>query len=681
MTDIAQFSALIEPVAKILLGEPNWSLSKKGREWRYGSRGSLCVDLQKGVWADHETGEGGGLLDLIERQTGLHEGERWDWLEQNTSYKPEPRPNGGNGAHQQKKPQLGPIVETFDYVDEGGEFLSQVTKHDPKDFRQRTRDAKGDWTWSVKGVRPVPYRLPELIEAVSNHNLIAVVEGEKDANNCWRISIPATCNAGGAGKWRSELNAFFEDADVVIIPDNDLPGQAHARKVAEQLKPIAYRVRMLDLKADWPDMPVKADVSDWLAHGGTADRLYALIEQLPDWTSDQQPQQAILRATQYIVPDPATIPVRQWLYGLHYMRGIVTATVAPGGFGKTTLSLYEAITMTVDGHRVWYISGEDDRAEIDRRIAAHLKKHEIEASKLGHRLFVDDKASFPLKIAKMNKTGILFDDAAVAAFEAAIVRDKIDVVVLDPFISFHYLAENDTAAMDGLVKRLGEIALRQACCIELSHHVRKPTTGQSEITVYDARGAGAIVNAVRSCRVLNHMPREVAEAASINPDERSSYIRIDSGKRNMAPPESARWSRLVNITIANGDKVQALEGWKFSATNIITEDDKDWLRAAFRSQPHHAFRVSSQATNWIGCRVAQRYGRALSEKADIVWIHRKLKNWKDEGLIERVEDMLDPSNRKKCPHWVCGPQLEKEESQSEKQTRQVDELFEQQGED
>ena len=206
------------------------------------------------------------------------------------------------------------------------------------------------------------------------------------------------------------------------------------------------------------------------------------------------------------------------------MRGVVTATVAPGGFGKTSLSLYEALEMVKTGLRVWYISAEDDRAELDRRIAAYVQRHGITPMEMASNFFVDDKMSFPFKIASMTRNGPVFDPK-LAEFEAAIAFDRIDVVILDPFISFHYLPENDTTSMDQLVKRLGEIAQRRHCCIELSHHVRKPTMGQAEITVYDARGAGAIVNAVRSCRVLNQMSIMEAQQAEIDAEQRGYFIR------------------------------------------------------------------------------------------------------------------------------------------------------------
>ena len=54
------------------------------------------------------------------------------------------------------------------------------------------------------GVRRVPYRLPELIEALANEYLIVIVEGEKDAENLRALGVPATTNCGGANKWHSD---------------------------------------------------------------------------------------------------------------------------------------------------------------------------------------------------------------------------------------------------------------------------------------------------------------------------------------------------------------------------------------------------------------------------------------------------------------------------------------------
>lgn len=67
----------------------------------------------------------------------------------------------------------------------------------------------------------MPYRLPEVLEAIALGHPIWIVEGEKDADNLWKLGIPATCNAGGVGKWSKELNEFFRSADTIVVQDND----------------------------------------------------------------------------------------------------------------------------------------------------------------------------------------------------------------------------------------------------------------------------------------------------------------------------------------------------------------------------------------------------------------------------------------------------------------------------
>jgi hypothetical protein len=275
MTD---FASLIEPVAKILLGEPNKHLSKKD-QLRYGSHGSLAIDIKNGCWFDHENGKGGGVLELIERETECRGRESCvGWL---VDKKLIEKPNGGN---------LGEIVATYDYVDENGALLFQVCRFDPKTFRQRQPDpSKRDgWNWSVKGVRKVPYRLPGCLERIALGHTIVIVEGEKDCNALWQLGLPATCNAEGAGKWKAAFNKHFQNADVVLIPDNDDAGRDHVADVAQTLADVAARVRVLDLARHWPEMPPKGDVSDWLALGHSRDELETLFDQAPPY--QRQPE-------------------------------------------------------------------------------------------------------------------------------------------------------------------------------------------------------------------------------------------------------------------------------------------------------------------------------------------------------------------------------------------------------
>ncbi|UGY13778.1 AAA family ATPase [Bradyrhizobium septentrionale] len=296
----------MEAIAEELLGSPNARLSSDG-ERRYGKHGSLSIDVATGRYYDHESKTGGGVLDLISRETGRDHKAAMQWM----------REHGYLEQRERPPQQLGKEVAHYSYTDENDELLFQVVRFEPKTFRQRRRPHPGDppdkikhgWVYAVRGIRYVPYRLPELMEAIANGQVVYVVEGEKDADNLSKIGFVATTNPGGVGKWSESHTAFFRDADVVIIPHNDpqarnpdppngdgalrfhpdgrpvLPGQDHAQDVAKSLSGTAQRVRVLDLARHWPDMPPKGDVSDWLKAGGTPDALHALADATPDWSA------------------------------------------------------------------------------------------------------------------------------------------------------------------------------------------------------------------------------------------------------------------------------------------------------------------------------------------------------------------------------------------------------------
>lgn len=173
------------------------------------------------------------------------------------------------------------IIATYDYTDVEGNLLYQVVRYAPKDFKQRKPDGKGGWIWNLKGVKPVLYRLPEVIKAAGEGRMVYVCEGEKDVDNLARIGLTATTNSGGAEKWRPEYAEALKGASVVIIPDKDAPGQRHAAKVATSLNGKAKSIKVLELP-DRDGYQIK-DVSDWLAAGGTLSELERLASEAVDY--------------------------------------------------------------------------------------------------------------------------------------------------------------------------------------------------------------------------------------------------------------------------------------------------------------------------------------------------------------------------------------------------------------
>ena len=163
------------------------------------------------------------------------------------------------------------IVATYDYHDVSGRLVFQVVRKVPKTFRQRRPDGNGGWIWDMKGIKRVPYQLPELLNAAA-YATIFICEGEKDVDALRARDLVATTNPGGAGKWTPSMSAHLGGRNVVILPDNDEAGEAHARDLITKLAGVAASIRVLRLA----DLPRKGDVSDWLAAGGTADELERL---------------------------------------------------------------------------------------------------------------------------------------------------------------------------------------------------------------------------------------------------------------------------------------------------------------------------------------------------------------------------------------------------------------------
>ena len=172
------------------------------------------------------------------------------------------------------------IEATYDYRDEAGELLFQVVRFQGKEIRQRRPHPSkpNEWLWRLDQVRRARYRLPELLES-DPARPVYVVEGEKDVDRLRSLGLTATTNPQGAGKWRPGYAPFFRDRRVVVVPDNDGPGMAHALTVCGSVRPVALSVKLLEL----PGLPPKGDVSDWLDQGHAVEELEAAAAGASEW--------------------------------------------------------------------------------------------------------------------------------------------------------------------------------------------------------------------------------------------------------------------------------------------------------------------------------------------------------------------------------------------------------------
>jgi hypothetical protein len=198
------------------------------------------------------------------------------------------------------------IMAQYPYRDEHRVLLFEVVRFDPKSFAQRRPDGRGGWVWNLDGVPRVPYRLPELL---NTRGTVYVTEGEKDADRLADLGLTATSSPCGAGNWRTEFNQHFAGRDVIILPDNDGPGLAHAEDVARALHPVSRTVRVVWLSG----VREKGDVSDWLDFGHTIAELEEISAQTPLWNPTESEGAQLLRDVEsfiarYVILPPGTVP-------------------------------------------------------------------------------------------------------------------------------------------------------------------------------------------------------------------------------------------------------------------------------------------------------------------------------------------------------------------------------------
>lgn len=231
----------------------------------------------------------------------------------------------------QKQSKHGAIVAIYNYLNG-----VQKLRYEDKYFTWRRPDRKGGWIYDRKGVPHSLYVAGELGEDV------AIVEGEKDADNLHRLGWTAVSGEDGAGsgKWRKEYSEQLLGLPVVIFPDNDDVGRAYAQEVANSLYGIAESVILLDLSEAWPEIPEKGDISDMIEHFGdeaTTEMIAKLISKTPPYV----PKNSMIVSASDV---PYETP--RWTIQPYFQRGKGTLIQGDSGSGKTAFMCAVAAHVT-----------------------------------------------------------------------------------------------------------------------------------------------------------------------------------------------------------------------------------------------------------------------------------------------------------------------------------------------
>jgi len=417
------------------------------------------------------------------------------------------------------KPTTATAFTAYDYRDEEGRLLSQTVRRQDgakKTFYQRQPKPGGGWSNTLKGVRLVLYRLPDLMAADLN-KWVLYCEGEQDCDRAASLGWTATTTPMGAGKWRDEYAAHFAGRAVAVIADNDEAGEKHAAEVAASLAPVAAVVAVVS----FTDLPPKGDLSDWLDAGGsTADLERALDGVDVPGLLVQTPEEFVAAAVTFggetskgangghtlnvgplgpLRPSLAPLGVKlseveperiDWLSHGRLAVGKMSIFDGDPGLGKSTVALDWAARLTrglplPDGapsrpRGVVILSAEDGVADTLRPRA------EAAGADLGRILVITALADGGLPTIPFDLPSI---EVAIASVDAALL-------IVDPLVAF--LGDTTNANRDQDVRRalapLKLTAERTGTAVALIRHLNKMVGANA---LYRGGGSIGLIGAAR----------------------------------------------------------------------------------------------------------------------------------------------------------------------------------------
>lgn len=549
-----------------------------------GSPGrSFCVNLDTGSWIDNATGQKGrDISSLVAAKNGLSQGDAARRVAEESNFPgdlapsrqrtPKQRPDRTVASQSADKPATsklerktlpkapatGEPAHVYPYYNPDGSLAFEMWRYEKLGHRKNVIKGKGAYN---------PDLLYNLVDALQ-YDTIFVVEGENkvEALKAPAVGLSGVCNPSGAGKWREAHSKALAGKRVIILPDNDEPGQAHAAQVAKSVHSYAASVKIINL----PDLPPKGDVVDWLAAGNGSPELARLVDATPFYKppADDDEEQVAPRPIQKLNLEEysglhyleAIPPAPDWLLVDSLPRGCIGAIIAPGGTGKGYMALQLSANLAAGvgffgvwdiprPFRVLYLTAEESPRVVHERALSSLKRlpPEVQQDAAG-RLWAVPLHGL-VHMSKPDGQGSIMPTDNYFDLDGLIGDLQPDVVFVDTFAKFAPCPENDNQAVTIVCGLFEELAAKHGCNVIFLHHTNKGGGAfagsrdelRAALSQSAIRGASALPACIRWGLMMVPLSEEYAgkvigDGAQGRPA--GTYVAARVGKKNEGRSES-----------------------------------------------------------------------------------------------------------------------------------------------
>tara|TARA_R100001369_G_scaffold23874_2_gene43802 strand:+ start:5535 stop:7451 length:1917 start_codon:yes stop_codon:yes gene_type:complete len=458
---------LASEVALEILGEPK---SKTSTHWRWGNKGSMALDTEKGLFFDFEGGEGYSCHRFITE----HGKDLKDVLRSHgydTEYDGQtvavatPNPVKVSRARTFDKFQMQTLANDAVIKVQYSETFWVMRFEEGHQIKQKyapfTKDEHGTWAMA-RPEAPLPIYLSE----GDPDKPLLIVEGEKAMRGAARLySGQVCCHHGGVNNWKEGKSDWqpIYGRTVLIWPDNDEAGLQMAVDLKSYLSSKKCQVEIVKIPEDFAD---KDDLFDAAANNYFESN--STFEAYLFNNADKAPRGSFELLS--IEDMQANIKEPEWLIDKILERETIGSIFGQPKSGKSLISL--SMMLAIANGSEWFghattqtpavlFCGEGERS-MHKRILAWSKYQEADLKGRPFRM-----SNRPARILDDADFGLIMQTLKNAHDEMG----DIGVVCIDTLQrNFGGGDENSSSDMGKFIQRVDEIKYEFKCCVAMVHH-------------------------------------------------------------------------------------------------------------------------------------------------------------------------------------------------------------------
>ncbi len=251
-----------------------------------------------------------------------------------------------------------------------------------------------------------------------------------------------------------------------------------------------------------------------------------------------------------------------------YLFADVAVFIAPGGMGKTTLKLFEAIHIVLGlllygltvlkRGAVLILTAEDSREMLIARLrsisqAMQLSDEDIAAVMRDIR--ISDVSGSGFRLTEIRGDTVKPSDGIDQVVEACKKFNPV-LIVVDPAVSFGVGESRVNDAEQGLVEAARRLKRALNCCVQYIHHSGKQNAREKAVDQYAGRGGSAFADGARMVHVLQSLtPDEWSNETGTELRAGETGLRLARPKMSYCPPQSDILIRRTGYQFQHVDRV------------------------------------------------------------------------------------------------------------------------------